>query len=369
MVDHAAKLRANVVSVRIGGKDQYIVLNERNEKAARLAIAMKNMDAMELDRFTRGAALITCWFASVNTQYNPVFGVMNLARDLQGAMLQLSTTPLAGKQAEVFRNIRRNTRAIYKELRRERKEEGAPTGQWAQLWEQLQLDCGTTGYRDLYADPKDRAKALQKAGGVALGMASAMAGYLMMGGGDGADDECKKIPEFVKERAIIIPLGRQDYVAIPLGRQDYVAIPLPLGFHVFPNIGRTIVEMAVHDDPTKSRMGHVLDMAVLALDAYNPLGGSADLGQMASPTWFDPALPSQQGLDRPGDLPRGPEFKRPDARREPGEGFDRESLTAGWPPLPMPRRAATNGDPVLSAQRLRPSSIWWSRSLAAWAAR
>lgn len=280
MVDHAAKLRANVVSVRIGGKDQYIVLNERNEKAARLAIAMKNMDAMELDRFTRGAAWITCWFASVNTQYNPVFGVMNLARDLQGAMLQLSTTPLAGKQAEVFRNIRRNTRAIYKELRRERKEEGAPTGQWAQLWEQLQLDCGTTGYRDLYADPKDRAKALQKAGGVALGMASAMAGYLMMGGGDGADDECKKIPEFVKERAIILPLGRQ----------DYVAIPLPLGFHVFPNIGRTIVEMAVHDDPTKSRMGHVLDMAVLALDAYNPLGGSADLGQMASPTWFDPAL-------------------------------------------------------------------------------
>lgn len=117
MVDHAAKLRANVVSVRIGGKDQYIVFNERNEKAVRLAIAMKNMDAMELDRFTRGAAWITCWFASVNTQYNPVFGVMNLARDLQGAMLQLSTTPLAGKQAKVFRNIRRNTRSIYKDLR------------------------------------------------------------------------------------------------------------------------------------------------------------------------------------------------------------------------------------------------------------
>ncbi|WP_353179739.1 LPD38 domain-containing protein [Delftia acidovorans] len=392
MVDQGAKARDNVVTVRIGGKDRYIVFNERNEKAVRLAVAMKNLDAMELDRFTRIAAWITRWFSSVNTQYNPVFGVMNLARDLQGAMLQLSTTPLAGKQAEVFRNIRRNTRAIYKELRRERREEGAPTGQWAQLWEQLQLDGGTTGYRDLYADPKDRAKALQKAldqagqgssvaaggrallgwlsdfnetleattrlgvykaaldqgisrqeaasiaknitvnfnrkgrnlpvagahfaflnaaiqgnkrmvetltgpagrnvmmGGVALGMVSAMAGYLMMGGGDGADDEWKKIPEFVKERAIIIPLGRQ----------DYVAIPLPLGFHVFPNIGRTIVEMAVHDDPTKSRMGHVLDMAVLALDAYNPLGGSADLGQMASPTWFDPALALARNKDWTG---------------------------------------------------------------------
>lgn len=163
MVDHAAKLRANVVSVRIGGKDQYIVFNERNEKAVRLAIAMKNMDAMELDRFTRGAAWITCWFASVNTQYNPVFGVMNLARDLQGAMLQLSTTPLAGKQAEVFRNIRRNTRSIYKDLRRERREESAGTSEWAKLWEHLQLGGGATRYRDLHADPKDCAKALQRA--------------------------------------------------------------------------------------------------------------------------------------------------------------------------------------------------------------
>ncbi|WP_279211476.1 hypothetical protein [Delftia acidovorans] len=163
MVNHAAKLRANVVSVRIGGKDQYIVFNERNEKAVRLAIAMKNMDAMELDRFTRGAAWITCWFASVNTQYNPVFGVMNLARDLQGAMLQLSTTPLAGSQAEVFRNIRRNTRSIYKDLRRECGEEDAGTSEWAKLWEQLQLDGATTGYRDLHADTKDRAKALHRA--------------------------------------------------------------------------------------------------------------------------------------------------------------------------------------------------------------
>lgn len=73
--------------------------------------------------------------------------------------MQLSTTPLAGKQAEVFRNSRRNTLAIYKELCRERKEEGAPTGQWALLWEQLQCDGGTT----LYAEPTDRAVALQKA--------------------------------------------------------------------------------------------------------------------------------------------------------------------------------------------------------------
>jgi hypothetical protein len=47
-------------------------------------------------------------------------------------------------------------------------------------------------------------------------------------------------------------------------------------------------------------MGHVLDMAVLALDAYNPLGGAADLGQMASPTWFDPALALARNKDWTG---------------------------------------------------------------------
>ena len=152
----------------------------------------------------------------------------------------------------------------------------------------------------------------------------------------------KKTPEFVKERAIIIPLGRQ----------DYVGIPIPLGLHVFPNIGRTIMEIDVHDDPTKSRMGHVLDMAVLALDAYNPLGGSADLGQIASPTWiwFDPALALARNKDWTGR-----EIYREDRNsNDPTPGASRvkdstRSPTVDWPALPMLQRAITNGGPGLSA--------------------
>jgi len=390
VVDQGAKLRDNVVALRIGGKDQFIVFNDRNENAARLALAIKNLDATELDRFTRLMGRLTRWFAAVNTQYNPVFAVMNLARDLQGTLLQLSTTPLAGKQGEVFKNIRSNMGAIYKDLRRERREEGAGQGEWAKLWEQMQLDGGATGYRDLYANPADRAEALQKAldqygqgklaaaargtlewlsdfnetfeattrlavykaaldhglsrdhaasiaknitvnfnrkgrntsvvgsyyaflnaaiqgnvrmletltgpagrrimmGGVAIGMMSALAGSLIMGGG-GADDEWKKIPEFAKERSIIIPLGRQ----------DYVSIPLPLGFHVFPNIGRKIVEFALHDDPTKSRAGYLADMALIAANAYNPLGGADNLMQMFAPTPFDPVVALMENKDWTG---------------------------------------------------------------------
>jgi hypothetical protein len=66
-----------------------------------------------------------------------------------------------------------------------------------------------------------------------LGALSAMIGIAMMGGGDG-DDEWSKIPEFVKERSLIIPIGKS----------EYITVPMPLGFQLLPNIGRLAVEMA-----------------------------------------------------------------------------------------------------------------------------
>lgn len=432
VVDQGAKMRDNVVTLRIGGKDQYIVFNPRNERAVRLALAMKNMDTTELDWLSRTMGHITRWFAAVNTQYNPVFGVMNFARDVQGSMLQLSTTPLAGQQAEVFRNIRKNSLAIWSDLRRERKEAGAGKGQWAQLWEQMQLDGGTTGYRDLYADPADRAKALQKAldqqgqgktaaagralmevlsdfnetleattrlavykaaldhgqsrdsaasiaknitvnfnrrgkrvavlghhyafmnaaiqgnkrlletlagptgrkvmiGGVLLGMMSGMAGALMMGGG-GADDEWKKIPEFTKERSLIIPLGRE----------DYVAVPMPLGFHVFPNIGRKMVDFAMHDDPTKNRGGHLVDLALIALNAYNPLGGSENISQMLTPTWLDPVVALWTNTDWTGKSI----YREDRSQQDPKPGFTRakDSTAAPYRWIAELANSATGGN-------------------------
>lgn len=376
-----ANKTGTAIAIRIGGKDKYLVFNERNERAARLALAVKNMDAAELDWLSRTMGHVTRWLAAVNTQYNPVFSVFNIVRDLQGASLQLSDTKLAGKQKDVLADIAKNTGKIWAELRRERKEEGVGTGPWAQLMEQFQLDGGTTGFRELYSDPADRLKALQKelrkgtqgaaakgasfalgvlsdfneslemttrlatykvaldnglsrqeaaslaknitvnfnrrgrvtsvlgnhfaflnaaiqgnarllqtmtgpaghkiaVGGVGLGVMMALMGQLMMGGGDGADDEWKKIPEFVKERNIIIPLSRT----------QYVTIPMPLGFHVLPNLGRKMVDAAFHNDPTVSRAKYVGDMAAIALNAYNPFGGSDNMMQMLTPTWFDPAI-------------------------------------------------------------------------------
>lgn len=431
MVDQAAKLRDNVVTVRIGGVDKYIVFNERNEQATRLALAMKNMDAMELDRFTRSMARMTRILAAMSTQYNPVFGVVNVIRDLQATMLQLTNTPLAGKQGEVLKNVAANVRDVYRDLRAERK--GGAVGQtaWARLWEQMQLDGGTTGYRDLYTEPENRVKALQAeldqmghkgkarevamgiknwlsdwnetlenttrlavykaaldqgisrqeaasiaknitvnfnrrgrnaavagsyfaffnaaiqgtarmaetlagpagkkviTGGVALGMLSAMAGMMMMGGDD---DEWGKIPEFIKERSIIIPLSHE----------DYVAIPMPLGFHVFPNIGRKIVEIATHDDPTTSRLKYLGDLAMSAIDAFSPVGGADDVGQMVTPTPFDPVIALWRNKDWTGKSI----YREPRSSLDPTPGHARAKDSATQPSRWVSRviNAATGGN-------------------------
>ncbi|MEF9946791.1 MAG: LPD38 domain-containing protein [Comamonas sp.] len=420
VVDRAAALHDNVLMVRIAGHDKHLVFNPKNEQAARLAIAMRNLDATELDRFTRVMGKLTRWFAAVNTQYNPVFSMFNFARDIQGAMLQLSTTPLAGQEAQVLKNVGANIRSIYKELRNERKGVAMGSGKWAQAWEQMQMDGGMTGFRELYADPKDRAEALQKAlaaeshgrvrrsasamfgwlsdfnetaegttrlavyqiaidkgmtrqqaasiaknitvnfnrrgrntsvvgsyyafmnaaiqgnvrmyetlsgprgrqimlGGVLLGMTSALLGHFVMGG-DGADDEWKKVPEFVKERNIVIPFGPK----------DYVTIPMPLGFHVFPNIGRKMVEMVVNDDPHKGRISRLGEMALIAVNAYNPLGGAENLMQMVAPTPFDPVAALMENKDWTGK----PIYKEQRSSLDPKPGHtmakDSTSQAARW---------------------------------------
>lgn len=436
----------NVLMVRIGGKDKHIIFNPRNERAVRLGMAMRNLDATELDRFTRVMGRVTRWFASVNTQYNPVFSVFNFTRDIQGAMLQLSSTELAGEEKQVLKGVMKATPVIWRELRNARKNAGAAPGMWAQLWENMQLDGGTTGFTDLYADPADRAKSLQKAidqmgqgnarsaprelmgvlsdfnetlegttrlavykialdkglsrqraasiaknitvnfnrkgrnmsvvgsyyafmnaaiqgsvrlgqtlagprgkqiimGGVALGMLSAFAGQMVMGG-DGADDEWNKIPEFVKERSIIIPLSGK----------DYVAIPMPLGFHVFPNIGRKVVEFGLHDDPHKSRMSHIADMLLASVNAFNPLGGADNFMQMLAPTPFDPVAALMENKDWTGRSIYREQTSHLDPK--PGHDMAKESTNRFVVSLSRAINAATGGnDWQRGALSLNPDAI------------
>jgi hypothetical protein len=384
--DPQYKDKPNVVTLRIGGKDVAIVMNEYNPQALRMAQSIKNLDVDDLHYLIPVVGKATRWFASINTQYNPIFGLINFSRDVQTAALNLSTTEIAGKQKEVFKDTMSILGDIIKNKGR------MPTaGKWAPIYKEFNEIGGTTGYRDLFLTAEDRSKAVtdeikaldrgkvsqaahavagwlsdyneamenatrlaaykaaidngmskERAaslaknltvnfnrkgrqtrelgalyaffnaavqgtarmaqtlsgpagkkimlGGVLAGAASAMAGIAAMGGGDGEDDEWSKIPEFVKERSLIIPS--------PFSKEGYFTIPMPLGFHFLPNIGRLMVEMAVYKDKTVGKQ--MASLFTVLADAFNPLGGSAPPMQIIAPTVMDPFVALAQNKDWTG---------------------------------------------------------------------
>ncbi len=149
----------NVLAVRIDGEDKYVFFNAQDPRAMRMAKALKNLDADQLGTVMGNVAKMTRYFAAVNTQFNPVFGVVNLTRDIQTALLNLQSTGLAGKQAEVMKHVGSALRGIYIDLRDHRAGK-TPTSTWAGLFEEFQREGGATGYRDMYANAQERAGAI-----------------------------------------------------------------------------------------------------------------------------------------------------------------------------------------------------------------
>lgn len=159
-INPALRSRDNVLAVRIDGEDRYVFFNATDPRALRLVKSMKNLDADQLGRVLSASATVSRYFAAVNTQWNPIFGVVNMLRDTQGALVNLSTTAIAGDQKAVLAGTLPAIRGIYADIRARRDGKTA-NGVWADLWQQFQNDGGQTGYRDMWATAGDRAKSLQ----------------------------------------------------------------------------------------------------------------------------------------------------------------------------------------------------------------
>lgn len=169
----------NVFAIRVNGKDRFIFFNPSNEEAMRLVKSFKNMDAEQLGIVLGTVGRITRFIAAMNTQYNPVFGAWNFTRDVGGAMVNLSTTPIADKKAKVMAGVFPALRGIYKDLRSERKGKGAASGEWSALWERYQNAGGQTGYRDQFAvTPQNQTQQEQATEKTAKTLGKSMAAWL-----------------------------------------------------------------------------------------------------------------------------------------------------------------------------------------------
>lgn len=161
-VNPAARGKFDVFASRVNGQDRYVFFNGNDPRAARMVTALKNLDADSLGRAMGMAATITRYFAAINTQYNPIFGAFNFLRDMQGAAIQVSNTPLAGKRADIMAGAFPALKGIYTSLRADTKGKTAPMGQWAKLWDEFQQEGGQTGFRDQFSRSDERAEALEK---------------------------------------------------------------------------------------------------------------------------------------------------------------------------------------------------------------
>ncbi len=160
--DPMYKSRDNAVVAKVNGQEHAILMNEDDARAMRMAEALKNLDAAQLEGLLGATATATRYFAAVNTQYNPIFGVTNFVRDIQEAMLHLQSTPLAGQQARLFKNTFTAVGAVMKAERDGRKGNNA-TGKWGVLWEDFQNTGGQTGFRDQFSSSADRGDAIKNA--------------------------------------------------------------------------------------------------------------------------------------------------------------------------------------------------------------
>jgi hypothetical protein len=152
----------NVFPVRINGKDRYIFFNKTDPRAVRMVESLMNFDAASLGDMTAMVGKLTRWFASVNTQYNPIFGAVNLIRDVGGAMFNLTSTVINGYQKQVSAGIIPAMRGIFNVLRDERKGITTTTGKWAKLFKEFREEGGQTGYRDSLIRRSEEHQLIQK---------------------------------------------------------------------------------------------------------------------------------------------------------------------------------------------------------------
>jgi len=147
-VNVMARYKDYVFPVRINGKDRYIFFNKNDPRALRMVQSLKNLDVENLGFIESIAGKFTRWFKNVNTQYNPVFGIVNFIRDVGGALLNLTNTEIAGEQAKVLAGAYKAMGGILNVHRAERKGVAPSEGPWAKLYQEAREAGFQTGYRD-----------------------------------------------------------------------------------------------------------------------------------------------------------------------------------------------------------------------------
>ena len=160
--DTTFKRQPNVVATRVDGTDKFIVFNPDNKMAADIAAVLRNDDLPVLSgasgAFIEGIGRLTRIWSQLRTQYMPEFGPVNFTRDMWGVMLNLSNTPLDGKQLTVMGNSFKYAKKLTRVVLAADRGEVAPKGseEVADLFDRFEKAGGRTAIRESFFKTHDR---------------------------------------------------------------------------------------------------------------------------------------------------------------------------------------------------------------------
>lgn len=155
-------------------------------------------------------------------------------------------------------------------------------------------------------------------GAIAVSVALDMANRMIGGDDDEGDNRYdSKIPWHVKAMnwVFMLPKGEDmpDWVPDWARGDGYIKIPMPYGYNVLNVMGQKIgkgIDNYGRDNVTEYKpASEAAEIAISALEAFNPIGSSPTLLQFVAPTAFDPAIQWAQNKNfagiplRPGENP------------------------------------------------------------------
>ena len=149
-IDTTAKYADYVLPVKIDGKDRFVFFNPKNDRSMQMVQSLRGLDVPQLGSVMQMVAPVTRFFSAINTQYNLIFGAWNFVRDVQGARLNLSTTPIADEKNAVFSGTFSAIPDIYKAVREQNADKPfSDTGDGS--WDDFTTHGGKVGYKDQFA--------------------------------------------------------------------------------------------------------------------------------------------------------------------------------------------------------------------------
>lgn len=182
---------------------------------------------------------------------------------------------------------------------------------------------GSTRIFQIAKNPKVRAALM---GATAVGLGLAMMGAAVGGDDDDGQPYWDKIPEFEKQRNLIIMLPPGTDAGAKVGKHGrYIKIPMAYGLNVFPVLGYQLAGLIRNaQDPANGvDLGKAaVNMTSAVMGSFNPFGGAltgeldVGLALAAAPTFMDPAIQLSMGVNgfgRPVGPEKSPFDQRPDS--------------------------------------------------------